>query len=273
MSQETPTSQAERLEEKILADYPRLGPEDSFTFACQPGISCFNCCCADVNIFLSPYDVLRLKKRLGLTSGEFLERYTIIPIQKDMKTPVVVLRMNDDEARTCPMVTEAGCSVYADRPWPCRMYPVGLATPEEASDEEGFYFLLREDGCQGFENARAWTVREWLSDQGVDEYDEFGAQFKAIALHPLLQNGGSLEPKQLDMFYMACYDLDRFRRFLFETSFFEKFDIDETFIADLKIDDAALLRFGFDWLRFCLFGEQTLKLKDEIIDARKSQLT
>ena len=59
---------AEKLQEKILEDFDRLGPDDQFTFGCHPGVSCFNCCCSDVNIFLSPYDVLRLKQRLGMTS-------------------------------------------------------------------------------------------------------------------------------------------------------------------------------------------------------------
>ena len=32
----------ERLQEKILEDYPRLGPNDTFQFGCHPGVSCFN---------------------------------------------------------------------------------------------------------------------------------------------------------------------------------------------------------------------------------------
>ena len=43
-----------RLQEKIIEEYPRLGPDDKFEFACHPGVSCFNKCCGDVNIFLSP---------------------------------------------------------------------------------------------------------------------------------------------------------------------------------------------------------------------------
>ena len=93
------------LHERIVSDAPRLGPDDTFRFACHPGVPCFNQCCSNVNIFLSPYDVLRMKRRLGMTSGDFLDRYALLPIQKEMKTPVVLLRMNDDEARTCPFLT------------------------------------------------------------------------------------------------------------------------------------------------------------------------
>ena len=121
----SPVDARRELEEKILKDSPRLGPDDRFEFACHPGVSCFNRCCGDVNIFLSPYDVLRIRKRLGMTSRDFLEKYALLPVQKDMKTPVVVLRMGDDEAKTCPFLTDEGCGIYSDRPWPCRMYPVG----------------------------------------------------------------------------------------------------------------------------------------------------
>ena len=39
------------------------------------------------------------------------------------------------------------------------------------------------------------------------------------------------------MFYMACYDLDRFRRFVFETRFLKLFDVDEARVEALRSDD------------------------------------
>lgn len=258
-----------RLKEQILSDHPRLGPNDPFTFACRPGISCFNRCCSDVNIFLSPYDVLRLRKHLGITSGEFLDRYALMPVQKDMKTPVVVLRMNEDEHRKCPFVTDEGCGVYADRPWPCRMYPVGLAAQRDTPDGwrgEHFYFLLRERGCKGFDEQSDWTVRSWMEDQGVDPYEEWGEAYKELTLHEFFEQGGMLAPEKLEMFFTACYDLDRFRRFVFETTLLTRFDVDDELVEEMKYDDEALLRFGFLWLRFVLFGEPTVRVRPEAIE-------
>ena len=264
---------ADVLREQILSDYPRLGPSDTFKFGCHPGVSCFNRCCADVNIFLSPYDVLRMKNRLGMESGDFLDKYVLMPVQKDMKTPVLVLRMNDDEAKTCPFVTEEGCGIYSDRPWPCRIYPVGQATPSEGSEEEGFYFLLEEDVCKGFAAEKEWTIQEWLEDQGVGDYDEIGKQYQEIAMDSRILQGKPLELKQVDMYFMASYDLDKFRRFLFETTFFEKFEVDKECIEALKEDDVALLEFAFRWLRFFLFGEDTLKVSGGTIQATKDKLS
>ena len=265
----------EQLQERVLADYPRLGPDDRFRFGCHPGVSCFNCCCRDVNIFLSPYDVLRLKRRLGITSGEFLDRYTLTPVQKDMRTPVVVLRMQHNEAKTCTLLGDAGCNVYPDRPWPCRMYPLGLAAQKDTRDGwrgERFYFLLKEDECRGFEEPRQWTVREWLDDQGMDAYDEWGEAFKELTLHRFFEDGGTLSPQKLHMFFTACYDLDRFREFVFGSTLLQRFDVDDDFVHEMRTDDEALLRFAFLWIRFSLFGEPTVKARPEVLDAFRGSL-
>jgi len=50
----------------------RLGPESQFKFKCHPGVECFTQCCRDINIILTPYDIILLKKKLKLSSDEFL---------------------------------------------------------------------------------------------------------------------------------------------------------------------------------------------------------
>ena len=265
----------EQLQEKILSDCPRLGPDDTFKFSCHPGVSCFNRCCGDVNIFLSPYDVLRMKKRLGLTSDDFIVEYTMMPFQKDMKTPVVVLKMKDDESKTCPFLTESGCSIYSDRPWPCRMYPLGLAAQKETPDGwrgDRFYFLLQEDVCRGFDESQEWTIREWMDDQSVDEYSEWGEAFKELTLHKYFEEGGTLSPQKLQMMFTACYNLDKFREFVFDSTLLERFEMDEDFVEEMRYDDEALLRFAYLWLRFSLFGEQTMKPKAHVVEAFKGKL-
>ena len=269
------TDPRERLQEKILSDYPRLGPDDTFKFACHPGVSCFNRCCGDVNIFLSPYDVLRMKRRLGMTSGDFLEQYVLMPVQKDMKTPVVMLRMNDDPAKTCPFLTDSGCGIYSDRPWPCRMYPLGLAAQKDTPDGwrgDRFYFLLEEKVCKGFDEPREWSVRQWLDDQGIDEYDVWGEAFKELTLHQFFEEGGVLSPQKMHMMFTACYDLDKFREFVFESTLLQRFEVDEDFVEEMRNRDEGLLRFAFLWLRFSLFGEKTVKARAEVVEAFKGKL-
>jgi Fe-S-cluster containining protein len=264
-----------KLEEEILEDQPRLGPNDTFKFRCHPGVSCFNTCCADVNIFLSPYDVLRLTERLRITSTEFLEKYTLLPLQKDMNTPVVLLKMNEDEEKTCQFLTEEGCGVYTDRPWPCRMYPVGLATSRDTEDGwrgERFYFLLKEESCQGHQDARELTIQEWMDEQGVDAYDEWGEAFKELSLHKFFDDYGPLPPSKMEMFFNATYDLQKFREFVFGSTLLDRFDVDEDFIEQARTNQEALLRFGFLFIRFAVFGEPTMKIRPEAEEAAQEKL-
>jgi Fe-S-cluster containining protein len=270
-----PNNPHEQLEESIPADSPRLGPQDTFAFKCYPGVSCFNQCCSDVNIVLSPYDVLRMKKRLGITSGEFLKKYTLLPVHKDMKIPIVLLRMKDDESKSCSFLSDQGCSVYADRPWPCRMYPLGLAAQKDTPDGwrgERFYFLLKEDVCKGHHEPQEQTVCQWLDDQGIDEYDQWGEAFKELTLHEYFENGQVLSPEKMHMLYTACYDLDKFREFVFNSTLLQRFEVDEDFVEEMRYDDEALLRFAFLWLRFSLFGERTVKVNAGVIEAFQGKL-
>lgn len=264
----------ERLKEEILKDYPRLDLDSKFSFACHSGVPCFNACCADVNIFLTPYDIIRLKNRLGITSQEFLDQYTILPMDKNLNYPVILFRLNDDEKKACQLVGEKGCTVYEDRPWACRMYPLGLASPKEGNEDvkDDFYFLLREGVCKGFNEDRQQTVAEWIKDQGIEEYNEMGEDFKNITMHKFFENANNLTPDKVEMFFMVCYNIDKFRAFIFGSSFFDKFVVEDDLKARIKEDDVALLKFGYQWLRFSLFGEKTMKIRSEIADDKTREL-
>ncbi len=264
----------DNLKREILKEYPRLDEKSSFSFACYRGIPCFNECCGDVNIFLTPYDIIRLKRNLGISSTEFLKKYTISPFDQNLKYPVILLQMGDDEKKKCPFVTADGCQVYPDRPWSCRMYPLGLASPGEGSQEldKEFYFLLREGICQGFRENQRWTVSEWLKDQGITDYNRMGEGYRELTTHKFFQKGEPLSPKKVELFFLACYDIDRFRSFVFDSSFLDKFIVEEKTVEKLKTDDLQLLKFGYRWLRFALFGEQTMTVKETVLEDKKKEL-
>jgi uncharacterized protein len=242
-----------------------LAESDSFSFGCRADLPCFTRCCADINIVLTPLDVLRLARRLEITTGEFLDRYTLIPITKDLPLPVVMLRMGDDPARRCQLVGENGCTVYEDRPWACRMYPVAMALPPARAgvEPEPRYFLCEDDFCEGGREAQRWTVAEWRADQGVAEREELEAGFREIVSHPWFIGGRQLDPKRMDMLFTACYDLDKFRRFIFESTFLSRFELEPKLVEEIRSGDEALLRFAFRWLRYALFGEPVMTVRPE----------
>lgn len=265
---------SEHLKETILNEAPRFTENDKFYFSCHKGLSCFTNCCADVTIFLTPYDIIRMKNRLGISSEEFLAKYTFVPFHKEQRFPVVVLKMGDDEGKRCPFVTARGCSIYEDRPWSCRMYPLGLASPRQnaSAREERFYFLMQEGDCRGFEEGALRTVSEWLEDQGIRAYDEMGQPFKELTLHDFFRQDGKIDPQKMEMLYLGCYNLDKFRRFVFESRFLDYYELDRDTIERIRGDDVELMKFAVQWLKFALFNEPTIKIREQVLQQKRQKL-
>lgn len=255
---------AENLPEP-LRDKRQLDSRSSFRFDCQPTNQCFTRCCSDVNIVLTPADVLELSRRSGLSTREFLDRHTLLPVTRELHLPVVMLKMGPAPEKRCPFVGPEGCSVYDARPWACRMYPVAAALPPARAGvpTRPSYFLCEDDFCEGRKHPRTWTVESWQRDQGVLAREELEKGFRELVSHPWFIGGRQLDPRRLEMFFMACYDLDTFREFVFSSSFLSRFELDHALVDELRTDDRALLRFAFLWLRFALFGEPTLRPEED----------
>ena len=96
-----------------------------------------------------------------------------------------------------------------------------------------------------------------------------GQDFKDLTLHKLFQEGQNLTPERIEIFFLACYNIDKFRSFVFDSTFLEKFVVDEGTIGKIKKDDVELLKFGYKWLRFALFGENTLTINDSVVKEKK----
>ena len=247
----------------------RLGPDSKFQFKCHKGVKCFNQCCRDINIILTPYDIIKLKTRLGLSSEEFLALYTEPHILEKTDMPVVTLKLlNEDESdsdrKACPFVREDGCLVYEDRPTTCRYYPLGVASlsHKEDSDEDEFYFFVHESHCLGFEEEKNWTVSQWRRDQGVDVHDQINAEWTDLLVRkrsfpPNMQ----LTDQTKKMFFLVSYNIDKFRDFVFESSFLNRYSIDGATLEKIKADEIDLLKFGLKWLKWLLFKEGDFEMK------------
>ena len=74
----------------------KLTKNRKFKFRCHKGVKCFTQCCSQINILLTPYDIIRMKNRLGMSSEEFLEKYTTMDIEEKTSHPFVMLKMLDD---------------------------------------------------------------------------------------------------------------------------------------------------------------------------------
>lgn len=244
-----------------LDEETKLTNDSTFSFDCHKGLSCYNTCCGDLDIFLTPYDVLRMKNRLGLSSAEFISEYTEPVIHHESKLPFLKLKLG--EKGSCRFVTAEGCSLYEDRPLACRYYPIGFGIyKNEAAAGSDFYFLIKEEHCKGFEEEREWTVAEWRKTQEIDVYDDKNKVWMDIILNKKMYSP-DLEPdeKSLKMFFMGSYELDSFKNFVFESRFLEIFDVDDDEQELLKKDEVELMQFAHKWLQYALFRMPTMKLR------------
>ncbi len=248
----------------VIKDRRQIGEDDHFCFECHPGLTCFTRCCRDVNIMLTPVDVLRLARHLKLDTQDFLDTHALMPITKDLHLPVMMLKMNADDEKKCPFLSDKGCTVYDDRPWACRMYPLGMGIPPARAgvEPEPVYFLFEDDYCDGIKEKKKWTVDEWKTNQGVLPQEALEVGFSEIVSHPWFIGGRQLDPRRIEMYHDACFNLDKFRRFIFESSFLKRFEVEEEVQKEIRADDEALLKFGFRWLRFALFAEPTMTVLD-----------
>lgn len=237
--------------------------ESKIRFRCHKDIACFTRCCANLDLLLTPYDIVRMKTRLGISSDGFLDRYTEIKWNKHPRFPMINLKMDSDGDHNCPFVTPDGCTIYGDRPGACRIYPIGRAALKVESEKETRekFFLVDEDHCLGFLEDREWSLEEWMASEGVDEYNAMNDPWYEIVTSQKSLGKKEGIPRKLQMFFMASYNLDRFRRLIFETRFFDRFHVKAEKIEALAVDDVLLMHFAFEWLKFSLFGEKTIQIK------------
>ncbi len=240
-----------------LPQYVRkLSEGESFSFRCHKDLPCFTSCCRDLELALTPYDVLRLKNALQIKSDEFLHRYVIIEKEEDETFPRFYLTMVDDGRASCPFITADGCKAYDNRPGACRTYPLGRAVSENADGhKEEFHVLLTESHCRGFDATTRFTVQTWNTDQDLLLYNELNDAVLSLLQHKKVKHGERLRKGQIDLFTLALYDLDKFRQVIQQKNFSSPVpEAMHTMQPGIE-DDTVLLHFAVNWLKNELFGE------------------
>lgn len=232
--------------------------DDPLGFACHPGVACFTECCRELDLILSPYDVLRLKQRLQLTSGQLLDRYVIVEWDASLIFPICSLTMVDDGRASCVFVRETGCSVYTDRPGSCRAYPLGRGASLGGNGEVcESLVLVREPHCLGFSDSCPQTVHTYLHDQGLAPYSEFNDALLPLVQHRHIRDGSFLPTRyQLDQYMLALYDLEQFRKEMTSGRIALQRPLHSRQLKGLAGDDEELLLVGIKWLLQEWFDEQ-----------------
>jgi len=237
-------------------NFSPIQKDDTFRFSCAPQVPCFNACCRDLNQFLTPYDIVRLKDHLQLASSDFLEQYCRRHTGPESGLPIVSLKPGETEALTCPFVTEAGCKVYANRPSSCRTYPLARTLSRSRTTGAIFerFMLISESHCLGFRQGRTQTVRQWIARQEIGIYNDFNDRLMEIISLKSRFRPGPLDKESSHWFYLALYDLDSFRSEINQHGLLKGLELDAALLAEAQKEDTALLRVGIEWVKRALFG-------------------
>ncbi len=254
MSKPDPLSrQNEAKAQEYLDSLPVVEEGQTFCFDCSPDAPCFNRCCRQLTLPLTPYDVLRLRRRLDMPSDRFLDRFCSIRNFPDSGLPIGMLRMLKDPDETCPFVTPAGCQVYDDRPGACRSYPLGRGTSIGREGVIETFYLVEEKHCQGFVDGRDWTPREWFEHEGLDVYNASNDRYMRLGAM-ITASGAPVNEKMANMAVLCLYQLDRFREFIEKMRVFERVRVDAGRRQAVMESDESCLEFGLDWMELILFG-------------------
>jgi len=124
------------------------------------------------------------------------------------------------------------------------MYPL-----DHSGEDDTFEPMADSTRCLGLQDNKGWQLRDWFQDQGLEPYNDWNQRFAELTEDEKVMSWRKRYPGGVDIFYLACYDLDSFREQVFKEKLFEmvegpSFDQDK-----LKTDDLTLLEFAFTWLK------------------------
>src|ERR1700731_2720388 len=126
--------------------------ETAFSYQCN---QCGRCCYHKV-ITLSAYDVLRIARATGLSTGDVVRCYTT--------RRGSILRFLPEGM--CAALDGPRCTLHRGRPLACRLYPLGL---ERATDGESLIVLDPAEGSLGIYGAGS-TAGNFVDANGTGTY-------------------------------------------------------------------------------------------------------
>jgi Fe-S-cluster containining protein len=140
-------------EEGLTTGHAFMERTSAFSYLCN---QCARCC-HDQVITLSPYDIVRIARGAGISTGEAIEKYTM--------RRGSLLRF--DLSGACIALDGTACTIHDGRTLACRLYPLGMERDEGGA--ETFVRLQPALGSRGTYGDGA-TVHDFVGTQQAEEY-------------------------------------------------------------------------------------------------------
>lgn len=164
-------------------DSLKIGLDEQFKFGCT---MCGKCCINREDILLSPRDIYRMSKELGISTEDLFKQYCETYVGTDSRIPIVRLQPRGSVKR-CPLLKNRKCMVHRAKPAVCAMFPIGRCLMAE-NPKEGFrdfskarlQYIFMNPECG--DKSETHTVREYLESFGVPIEDEFFMEWQRTVL-------------------------------------------------------------------------------------------
>jgi len=145
------------------------------------------------------------------------------------------------------------------------MFPVeqGALYDSKRKKAKSVYFFRPPDFCLGQNEKRKWTIQTWKDDQNAALYNKMTARWAEIKRLFQTDPWGSEGPngQKAKMAFMATYNIDRFSDFVFNSTFLKRYKVKSTLLKKIKKDDTMLMKFGFEWVKFFVWGITTKNIR------------
>ena len=157
----------------------RLYGKNDMVRACTGDCRGCSACCSGMgnSVILDPLDIYRLTVGLGLSFAELMEDKIELNVVDGVILPN--LKMGS-ESEACAFLDETGrCSIHAQRPGICRLFPLGRYYPPaaeagtgEPGAARGFRYFLQVHECP-MPNKTKVKVGKWVDTPDLERYERF----------------------------------------------------------------------------------------------------
>jgi len=128
---------------------------NEFKFDCQKTAHC----CENMEIFLNPFDILKISKKLDNTTTQIIDKYIIFleNTENGLYRPII----KSARRGLCIFNIDKLCSIHNSRPLSCRLFPLARINKE--------YILQDVDFCKGLKENIANRLLDYIKeDSGID---------------------------------------------------------------------------------------------------------
>lgn len=189
-------------------DMTLLYNNDMAKLGCGECIGCSDCCRGmGQSIVLDPYDIYQLQKATKQGFAQLMQEKIELHVEDGLILPSLKMQ---DATDACGFLNKNGrCSIHADRPGLCRLFPLG-----RNYDEKGLRYFLLEDACQ-VQNRSKVKIKKWLGVSALSQYEKF-----LVTWHDLRKGmqeeiseeqsdayTQSINVRMLELFYQKPYDM------------------------------------------------------------------